>query len=1135
MIFYHYVAACRSFVHVETFKRIMMRIQLVLLSLIFIVQSNANDLKAQKLTLKADQMSLENVLKEITKQTAYDFLYNPDLLRKNAIPVTLSQVDKPLNEVLTHIFNAQPRLTFAVDQKTVIVKPKKEDIPYKPIGIMQQGIHGTVTDKNGEPLSGVSVQIKGTETVVSTDSNGHFSISASPGKNLVFNLIGFQPQEITIKNTAALQVQLEESVSDLDEVVVVGYGTQAKKDLTGAISTIGGNEITERGVSNVSSALQGAVPGLSVTRGGSAPGSGGSMLLRGMTTLEGSSDPLVLVDDLPVGSIDDVNPEQIESISVLKDGAAAAIYGSRAAAGVIIITTKRAKNDVFSLNYSGEQIINAPTTKPDVISPVRYMEIYNEYMWNDAGNGSDKFPGYGEQLIADYAELNKQNPDQYPITDWSDLILKDHAPGYRHNLTMSGGTDKVKTLGTFGYERQDALYDHRKWERYTVRINNDVRLSDKFGGLFDLALRVSTSDQPSLDPTSAAFDYAPIYAATWSDGRIASGKQGDNLYAMLQEGGFSSNKTYRLNGKFGAFYKPNDALKLSVNVAPRYDFRRYKSFNSTIPYWAYDDPEKAQSPRYISGHNDMQATLVEERDFFRSLTAQGLINFDKNFGEHRLSGVAGIEMFYSETENLDVRGREFISNDYPYMNQAPVDRVFDDGSGLSELAYTSYFGRLDYNYASKYYLQANVRTDGSSRFSKNYRWGTFPSMSAAWALSEEDFFEPLKSWVDFAKLRLSYGSLGNDRLGNYLYLSTLQFMNALFLDGSDVVSQYTAAQRYLAIEDITWETTTTSNIGIDLMLLNNRLSFAGEYFQKNTKNMLLAVSVPKLTGYEDPMDNVGDMKTKGWEINIGWKDRVGAVDYALSFNLFDSKSTIGDIQGKRIIGSSTISEQGTEYNAWYGYRSDGIYQNQEEVDQSATTSNNVKIGDIKYMDINGPDGVPDGLINEFDRTLLGGTTLPRFQYGGTLRLGYKGFDMNMVVQGIGKQKARLTESLVRPFRASWLSPPAIIDGNYWSHYNTPEENLAATYPRLSQNSVNNNYAFSDFWLINGSYFRLKNITIGYNIPTSTWGKVGISSFRVFLSGNDIFSSSHFPKGIDPEYNSGYLITKSYQIGINLRF
>jgi len=1102
---------------------------LLLLACLF--QANASSY-AQQVTLHSKGASLVETLKEIGRQSGYNVFYDARIMEK-AEPVTIQGRNIPLLEALQECF-AHQNLTYAIEEKTIIVKDKAAlrsiETPR-----LQQVVSGQVVDVNGNPLAGVSIVVKGSKNGTTTDSDGKYTLRLNTlTGTLRFTLIGYTAKESAVEG-GTFDVILDEQASDLDEVVVVGYGTQAKKDLTGSIATVSGDDITKRSTSNLSNALQGAVPGLSATRGSSAPGNSSSLLLRGMTTLEGSSDPLILVDDVPVQSIDDVNPDQIESISVLKDGASAAIYGSRAAAGVIIITTKRAKTNVFSVNYNGELLFDHPTTMPGTVSPVRYMEMYNEYMWNDAGNGTDEYPAYAKDLIVDYSSLHLQHPDQYPITDWPNLLLKDYAPGYRHSITLSGGTDKVKTIASFGYDKQNALYDNRTWERYTARINNDVKFNDKFGALFDFSFRTATSDQPIIDPTSAVFRYAPIYAATWSDGRIAEGKQGDNIYAMLHEGGLSSNNTYKLFGKAGVFYKPLKGLKISANIAPRFDFTRFKEFNNTIPYWAYDDPTKTQSPKYISGHNDKQANLTENRDFYRTLTTQGFVNYDTSIGDHNLSGVVGFETFQSETEDLNLIGKEYISNDYPYLNQAPVDKVYDNGSSLTELAYASYFGRLEYNYKNTYYLQGNVRRDASSRFSSKYRWGTFPSISAGWVLSNESFFKAVKIPISFAKIRASYGSLGNDRLGNYLYLSTMQFMNALFANGRDVVAQRAAAQRFLAIEDITWETTTSFDLGFDLALLDNKVSLNADYYWKKTKNMLLNVSIPMLSGYENPMDNVGGMNTKGWEIAATWKDHIGDLHYAVSFNLFDSKSIIGDIKGKRILGSSTLSEQGTEYNAWYGYKADGLYQSQAEADESATTSGNIKAGDIKYVDISGPDGTPDGMINEWDRTFLGGSTLPRYQYGGKIELGYKNFDFGMTLQGVGKQKAYVGQNYTRPFNLSWESPPAIIDGNYWSAYHTAEENAAARYPRLSQNSVNNNYVFSDYWLINGAYLRVKNLTLGYTLPKSFLNRVGFSNLRIYITGNDLFSISDFPKGIDPEYNGGYLITKSYIFGVNLRF
>lgn len=387
--------------------------------------------RSQTVSLNAQNRPLSQVLESIEKQTELMVVYN-DRFVDPSTPVSIRITDAPLTKVLESLLNPVS-LSYHITEGTIVItgappKDGKKKL-LQPVETQQRIVKGRVTDQQENPLDGVTVSIKETTAAVTTDAGGNYRIVVpESGNTLVFTIVGFEPAERSIGNQSTIDVMLKTWVSNLDEVVVVGYGTQAKKELTGSVSTVSGAELTGRSVSNLSIALQGAVPGLSVTRSGSAPGSSGSILLRGITTLEGSSDPLILVDDVPVGSIDDVNPDQIESISVLKDGASAAIYGSRAAAGVIIITTKRAKNNAFSFSYSGEQIINSPTTKPDVVSATRYMEIYNEYMWNDAGNGTDRFPAYSEELIANYSALNQENPDQYPITHWPNLILNFKRP-----------------------------------------------------------------------------------------------------------------------------------------------------------------------------------------------------------------------------------------------------------------------------------------------------------------------------------------------------------------------------------------------------------------------------------------------------------------------------------------------------------------------------------------------------------------------------------------------------------------------------------------------------------------------------------------------------------------------------------
>lgn len=996
----------------------------------------------------------------------------------------------------------------------------------------QQQVKGVVTDAEGVPIPGVNVTVQGVKNVGTvTDFDGNYSLEVGGDSTLVFSYIGYKTKKVPVNNQSTLDVSLEDDQESLDEVVVIGYGTQQKRDLTGSVSVIDGEDIASRNVTNISTALQGATAGVSVTRANSKPGAESKIRIRGVTTLQGDSSPLILVDDVPVGSIDDVNPSEVESISVLKDAASSAIYGSRAAAGVIIITTKKAKEGVFSAKYSTEYIINKPTEIRKNVQAVRYMEMFNEAIWNDNNNKGNEFSTYDPAVIANYTELHKQDPDNYPDTDWRSLILKNHSETQRHNLNLSGGTKNLKTNASFSYEHQDAIYEKRNWQRYTGRINNELKITDKFGAKLNTAFHQIDNDQPASDPTEVAISSGTVYPAFWEDGRIAGGKSGYNPYASYLGGDRKTSNTL-IYGKFELYFKPFDGMKISVNAAPNYEFTNYKKFVKSVPYWGADDTEMLEEPNYITSRSPLDRSLDENRVFKKSLTTQILLNYNKTFGKHHINSVFGFEESSERTEAIRVRGEEFISNEYPFLNQAPVDKVFDNGSATSELAYRSYFGRAAYDFDKKYYVQGTVRRDASSRFGADYRWGTFPSVAVGWVLSEESFMESV-SPIDFLKLRASYGSLGNDRLGNYLYLSTLQFGNVLIANGEDVESVRRAAQRYLEIADITWETTTSLNIGIDLSTLNNRLSLTADYFEKETSDMLLGLSIPALSGFDDPTTNVGSMDTKGWEVEVSWKDNIGDLTYSLSANVFDSKSIIGDVEGKRLFSGNTLSEEGSEFQSWYGYQSEGIYQTQDEVDNSAVTSSVVAPGDIKYKDISGPDGDPDGEINELDKTFLGGS-LPRYQYGGNINLAYKGFDFGLVFQGVAKQLFYLSPTkYATAFHNNWYSPPELIDGNYWSIYNTPEENSAAQYPRIGNNNRSNNNSFSDFWLRDGAYLRIKNLTLGYTIPSSATEKINVKQLRIYLSGNDLFSFDSLPDGVDPEQGSGYLITKSYLLGVKI--
>jgi len=1003
----------------------------------------------------------------------------------------------------------------------------------------QNTVTGLVLDEFNLPIPGANVIAKGTTTGTLTDFDGKFSlIIKEENEILKISYLGYVPQEINIKGKKQVTVILVEDVSQLDEIVVVGYGTQSKKDITGSVSVVSGDDIASRSTSNVSNALQGAAAGVSVTRTSTEPGAGNTIKIRGITTLQGDSSPLILVDDIPVASINDVNAAEIESISILKDGAAAAIYGSRAAAGVVIITTKRAKIGSFKIDYTAEYGINKPTEIRKGVQAVRYMEMFNESIWNDNKNLVNEFSTYDPAIIADYANLHAQDPDNYPDTNWRALMLKKQSETSRHNLSLSGGTEKLKTSANFGYEYQDALYANRDWNRYTGRINNELQLSDKIGAVLNIAFKQTDEEEPFGDPTSLAINYGSIYPALWADGRIADGKTGSNPYADLLYGGTQETNNTLVYGKFGLFFKPIDDLKISINIAPNYEFTRFKSFTKSIPYWGSDDPDKLQTPSYIFGNSPTDRDLVETRIIEKTLTTQALVEYGKLFGNHSIQSVFGFEEYSKETEGLRVRGNEFISDDYPYLSQAPVDKVFDNGSSITEVAYSSLFGRVSYDFNKKYFIQGTLRRDGSSRFGKDYRWGTFPSIAASWIISEENFMKDLAP-IDFLKFRMSYGTLGNDRLGNYLYASVLQFSDVLIANGSSVESVRSAAQTFFAVEDITWETTVSKNIALDANMFGSRFSLTAEYFEKKTSDMLLSLNIPSLSGFNDPTVNVGDMKTTGWEASLGWNDVIGDLKYSVSANIFDSNSVLGYVSDKRLFSGNKLSEEGLEFQSWYGYQSDGIYQTQEDVDNSAVTSGVVSPGDIKYVDQltvdTDNDGIPDkgdGIINTDDQVVLGGS-LPKYQYGGNISLEYKGIDFGMTFQGVGKQSFYLNpNTYVKAFDAG-NSPRSLIDGNYWSVYNTIEENASVDYPRLGFNNSSNNMRFSDFWLKNGAYLRIKNITLGYTIPSDVIKKIGLSGLRLYVSGNDLFSFDNLPKGVDPEQVGSYLVTKTFLLGLKV--
>ncbi|MCR5408553.1 MAG: TonB-dependent receptor [Bacteroidales bacterium] len=999
-------------------------------------------------------------------------------------------------------------------------------------------VSGKVLDENGEPLIGAGVVVKGTTNGTMTGLDGEFSLDVPKGAALTISFIGYLDGEIVPGTRSNVEITLEPDTKLLDEVVVIGYGTVKRKDLTGSVASARGEDIEARKTTTLSTALQGSMSGVMVTRDNSAPGAGaGSIRVRGITTI-GTTDPLIIVDGVQTSSLDYVNPADVESISVLKDAAAASIYGSKAAAGVILVTTKRGDKSSMSLTYTGEFGMEIPTAEPDMVGLTRYLEMYNELLYNDNPTAGF-FQQYTADQVKNWVKYNQTDPNHYPITDWRGLMMKDFAPRTTHQVAVSGGNEMVKTKVSLSYDQVDGLYDGRGFQRYMLRTNNDfVIIKDKLNASLDINVRRGKSRSTVYSPFSDMRKTPAIYAAMWDDGRIAEGKSGANPYGLLKNGGSNTSWSTQIGGKGMIEFKPFKGMSLQAIISPFINYTKSKQFKLATYYTLMDDPEAFGG--WLEGGGSTYATndLSETRNDSYTVTSQLIANYNTTIAEkHNISLMAGYEGYVMKSESLTAGRDQYELTQYPYLNIGPEDYQTNSGNG-SEFTSNSVFGRAMYDFGGKYLLQANVRYDGSSRFAKKYRWGLFPSVSAGWVVTEEPFMKSLKPVLSFLKLRASWGQLGNERIGsNYFpYLALMTFNDALFYNNGEVTSNKTAAQRGLAVEDITWETTTSTDFGLDATFLRNRLKLGFDYYIKHTDNMLLGIEIPWMMGYTKPNTNAGRMSTRGWDLDLGWSDRKGDFTYSINANLSDFLSVMDYLNDADIIGSSTIQRAGEYYNAYYGYKSDGLFLTQEDVDNSAKLNNQVSVGDVKYVDISGPDGEPDGKISpEYDRVVLG-NQLPRFQFGGNINLGYKNWDMSIAFQGIGKKNSYMGSAMVQPLRDNYGNIPAIIEDRYWSVFNTDEENARAQYPRLTKTGLSNNYAISDYWIFNGAYFRLKNVTLGYTLPENVTKIIGMKRVRVYASASDLFCLSHYPKGWDPEMGyTSYPITTSVLAGVSVKF
>lgn len=980
-------------------------------------------------------------------------------------------------------------------------------------------VSGKVVDKaSGTSLPGVNVIEKGTTNGTVTDIEGQYRIDVSDNATLIFSSIGYETKEVAVNGRADITITLAEDVQALEEVVVIGYGEQKKVNLTGSVATVSSQELTKRSVPNVENLLQGKVSGLQVVQNSGQPGDDGAVLrIRGMGTFSGAGNaPLVLIDGIQ-GNLSLIDPNDVETISVLKDAASAAIYGARAANGVILVTTKNGASGSLNIEYHGNVQLHQPTRMPEfVTNSADFMEY-----WNIA-NERAGIPHFFTQSEID-AYRNSNDPVKYPNFNWMDFMIG-NAHLQNHHLSVNGGTGDTRYNFTLGYVNQDGIVGGHDAQRYNARFRLDSKINDrvKFGG--NIGLMNKNNREPILHDSDfilLVYGAGPNYSPYLSDGsgRFSGRYNADawhnrNPLAVI-DAGSRTNKNYSVAAQ--AYFDVNITKDLvwGAKGAINFDNNFFKHHEHPVNQYWFENNEFA--------HNGWPVRLgVTDRNAQSLLTTfYSTLTYNKTIGNgHNVTALVG----YNQESFVD----RYLSG---YRFQFPVDylKELDAGSAdgqttagsSSEWAIQSLFGRVSYDFIGKYLLEANFRYDGTSRIHKDNRWGVFPSVSAGWRVSEEQFLQGA-TWMDNLKLRASWGKLGNQNIGLYPYQDILSMVDYPY----NSTLEQGVRQTRLTDKSLRWETTTVVDFGFDISIKNGLFSLTADWYDKITDDILYQIPVPASVGLSSPTVNYAKMKNTGFEFEIGHAKKIGELNYNVHLNYSTYKNEVLRVKTPSY-GNTTIQE-GLPWGSYYLREWIGIFQTQHEIDEGPTHPFNPKPGDLKFKDQNG-----DGVITDDDRVVIDGAH-PDFYYGGGFDLTWKNFDLTAFFQGVQGQKFLVNMWGIDPFTQG-TPPTKDFAENAW----TPE-NRTNDYPAMytwGYGPVTG--TTSTYWLQDASYVRLKNLVIGYNLPVQLVEKIGMKNLRVYLSGDNLFTITKYA-GADPERTGDgrfatYPQLRVYSAGLKVTF
>lgn len=1115
------------------FKQIyrIMKLTLVL-SFMFISGVFATNVSSQtaQVTIIENDIPVKEAISRIEAQTDYLFVYNYDNVDLSH-RISLHESDVPVAQVLSKMFE-NTDVVYAMEGNNILLmkRTKSQESTQD-----QRTITGTVIDPQGVPVIGANILIKGSTTGVITDIDGNFSLTVTSDAVLTISYIGFNTQEIAVGNKNNIRVTLSEDAQALSEVVVVGYGTVKKRDLTGAISRISADDVKGSTQGNLLEKMQGRVAGVLISNiGGSEPGGGVSVQIRGVSTFN-ENTPLYIVDGVPVDNLNVINPNEIESIEVLKDASSSAIYGSRAAHGVVLVSTKKGKSDYQRVSLNAYWGAAQASNLPKMANADQYYDMVLEAH----KNGNTPVNAGLDALRAMGANTNW----------WEEITQGGLTQDY--NLGITGGSDKLTYSSNIGYRDESGIIQNTGYKRYSYRLNTEYKYNEAI--TIGSNLSVSNYSKKGVYSDKGQYLYSayildPLTPVYNPNADPLDPDYAINQYMNSTVNVYASNPLAIINRQTFT----DETLLLIGNLYA--DIKIYKglSFTSNLGINLNNNERRGFTHRYYlsAADNVPRGWVQNQTGKTNSFIWNNLLKYNQKFGSHTIDFVGGqtAEKTMNNYVYASKDGTPFNDLQYRVLSAATAN---DQTSGsIQEWTLLSYLARLNYNYADKYLLTASIRQDGSSRFAKQNRWGTFPSFSAGWRISEEDFFQKLNlDFISDIKLRAGWGSTGNQRISNNAYLTLIGGgLSRRYVFGNNVIQGYGPSS--VGNPDIKWETTTQTNLGLDFLLGGN-FSVTADYYIKNTEDLLMEVPLPVLSGYpNNPWSNTGSIRNKGFELLVSYDRYDTPIKHSFSVNLSTVSTVVTSLAGDApITGSYTRSEVGLPFGQFYGWMMDGVFQNQAEIDAYSLNGKHIQPnavpGDFKFRDIAGPKDEngnptgPDGVVDDNDKTFIG-NPFPDFTYGFTTSLEYKGFDFNMLLQGqygndIWFQRKRDVANMNGSYN--------VLEDAYKNAWRG--EGTSNTYARITSVDTNDNFRNSSWYIEDGSYLRVKNVQLGYSLPKKVISKLWLSKCRLYVSATNLLTLTDY-SGRDPEIGNTnpmsvgvdmfiYPQTKTYVAGIEVEF